>query len=96
MTPQKYFLTIFVISLLTYAIISLVCILFSKIELMRNEIEQIRNSTFPRANLALNSNGAEIESVFDMEMDFKMCFIKAITGNLCDYSNSPRHLIRVR
>lgn len=66
-----------------------------KIETLRNEMDQIRDFSFQRANFALESNGAAIVTVYDMEMQWNFCFIKAVFGKPCDYSNGPRHLIRV-
>lgn len=66
-----------------------------KIDSMRNELDQLRESSFQRANFALESNGARILSVFDKEINFNTCFFRAIFGNGCDFLNVPRHLIRV-
>lgn len=142
MTLYKYFLTIFVVSIFSYGIFSLVFqsyikmamvenelavilelmsekdvtrptfdtkpkskdktlhlsqleLIKVKLETMRNELEQIRESSFQRANFALESNGAKVLTVFEKEVDFNMCFLRAIFGNGCNFANVPRHLIRV-
>lgn len=82
----------------SYTIISQLHMVQKSIDLLRNELDQMRDSSYQRPNFALESNGAEIVSIFDTKMevrDFFSCLLKSIFKDGCDLSKSPRNLIKV-
>lgn len=69
-----------------------------ELKTLQDNVETLWESNFEKANFALETNGAEIVSIFDTKMtrdcNLVQSFLQTILNVVCGVSNSPRRLLQ--